>query len=97
MRRFSPYHLSAASQIATLAVLAVVVVIFATGVDPLFALLAAAFGLIMQRVSVDLFACPQCGKRVRDFDPRIGGTWLSRRRIWPERDCSSCGSRLDVI
>jgi predicted RNA-binding Zn-ribbon protein involved in translation (DUF1610 family) len=96
MSRFSPYHLSAASQIATLALLACVVFIFATGLDPLFALLAAALGLILQKISL-IFACPRCGKRVRDYDPRIGGTWLSRRRIWPERTCSSCGSALDGI
>jgi hypothetical protein len=97
MRRFSPYHLSAASQIATLVLVAVAIFIVATGVDPLFALLAAAVGLILQKISVDLFACPRCGKPVRDHDPRIGGTWLSKRRIWPERECSGCGTRLDVI
>jgi hypothetical protein len=97
MRRFSPFHLSAASQIATLVLLAIVAFIFATGLDPLFALLAAALGLILQKVGLDLFACPRCGKRVRDYDPRIGGTWLSKRRIWPERECSGCGTGLDVI
>ena len=97
MKRFSPYHLSAASQIAALVLIAAVIVLLVSRLDPLIALIVAVAGLLFVRLSPYLFVCPQCGKGVRDFDPRIGGTWLQKRRIWPERECSGCGTRLDVI
>jgi len=96
MKRFSPYHLSAASQLLTLALVVAVVVILLAHIDPLIALVLAVAGLLIARLGPYLFVCPACGKGVRDFDPRLGSTWLQKRRIWPDRICSNCGTRLDA-
>lgn len=97
MKRFSPYHLSAATQLLTLALIASVFIILVSRIDPLIAFVIAAAALLFVRISPYLVACPECGKGVREFDPRVGPTWLRKRQIWPERTCSGCGTRLDAV
>jgi hypothetical protein len=97
---FSPYEIAAAGRLLNFAFIGLAVVLAVTGRVTAFLLLmpvAAVVGLLAGELS----RCRTCGKRPTKFyllDRETGiGRFLFQERYWPERECSSCRTRLDGI
>jgi hypothetical protein len=63
--------------------------------------LLVAMAAIADGTGYYLGRCPACGKPARKFyltgNEKAWGGLLYLRRWWPERECSSCRTPLDVI
>jgi hypothetical protein len=97
---FSPYEISASGRLLNLAFFGLAFAFAVTGRVTAFFLLmpvAAAVGLLAGELS----RCPTCGKRPTKLyllERETGiGRFLFQERHWPERECSSCRTRLDGI
>jgi hypothetical protein len=97
---FSPYEIAAGGRLLNVAIFGLAVAFAMTGRILAFFLLipvAAAASLLAGELS----RCPACGKRPTKLyllDRETGmGQFLFQERYWPERECSSCRTRLDGI
>ena len=94
--RFSPYAIGAASQLAVVALLASGIALNVAGVDPLIGLIVILTGGVTYWIGYSLSRCPSCGKPTLALERGIDSL-ARRRRAWPERLCSGCGTRLDGL
>jgi len=97
---FTPYELAAAAVLINVAALIGTVLLMATEQ----AVAVAALVVLDLLLCVPLYfisRCPTCGKSPLKFfltnRERGFGSLLFVHRWWPERECSSCRTSLDVI
>ena len=102
---FSPYEIAIMGRVIVFVLLALAMAAwfphptrvssFAFGIGAILFLLSLAAGLMWAEFN----RCPICDKSLfhgpdGDVD-RVPG-WTARGRIWPERECSECGTALDI-
>jgi hypothetical protein len=97
---FSPYELAVGGVLIQFVLFATAVLLVATG-RPAAIFLLAPLMLAARLVVGEISRCPGCGKRptksyLLNHETGIGRLFF-RERAWPERECSSCRTRLDGI
>ena len=98
---FPPYQLAAAGMWVHLILFAAAILLVVVGRSLLAFILAALIAVIVRMTAEWGVACPVCGKPVMRYyltgwGEERGGTPLGRR-LWPERECSSCRAPLDIL
>jgi hypothetical protein len=98
---FSPYELAAFSAFVQLAIVVGAVALAIGGRSEAAMAILFLLGFVVIFASEELSRCPGCGKRPRKrfllgMETGIGQIFVAQR-FWPERVCSSCGTRLDGI
>ena len=100
---FSPYEIAVIGRVISLILVAAAMIIWfphptrvtplAGGIGAILFLLAPMAGLLWEEFSL----CPTCGKSPFAKEKGETGYMLRfRRHHWPERQCSECGTALDI-
>jgi hypothetical protein len=102
---FSPYEIAIMGRVIAFALIALAmaawfphptrVTSLAVGIGLISFLLAPVIGLMWEEFS----RCPACNKspfRWADGDVGLFFGTKARGRLWPERQCSECGTALDI-
>lgn len=98
---FPPYQLAAAGMWIHLIFAAAGILLLVTGRGTLVVVLALLASAIAGLLAHWGATCPACGKPVMQFylthwgERRWGEPFGSR--LWPERECSSCRTPLDIL
>ncbi len=97
-RLFSPYEFAVAGELFLSLTVAVMLLLAAAGVGRIGFILIGIFMLLFVACE-ELSRCPQCRRRPSGyyFVKRSGEQIPIISRLWPERVCSGCGTRLDGI
>lgn len=97
---FTPYEIAAAGQVLSLLFFVGGILFLVSGRGPRGMFILLAIGAICGLAGYLIGRCPNCGKAARKVhhgpEERYWAA-LYYARFWPERECSSCRTPLDVI